>query len=267
MNLLKYTKDKAPSLCKQTRKFTSMSGGKYTTEVVGEGFGYKEYLLENGKRISPWHDLSLRKSGNIFTGYFELSFDDLKKKEVDATIEHNPVVWDTHSSRVTGEKQLRYYAKFPYVNYGMLPQTWENSTIKDPKTGAFGDNDPLDICELGSTPIPTGSIVDIKILGSLCLIDQDELDWKILALNVKQADKEGIRDHKDFEEAYPAKIGAVREWYRTIKVHDGKQENTFGYNEQVLSAEQSLEIIQENHESYNDLIKGKIQNDFKFWLR
>ena len=103
--------------------------------------------------------------------------------EVATSEEFNPIKQDTNKSRHTGEKQLRYYAKFPLFNYGMLPQTWENNLHEDPSTKAKGDNDPLDICELGTIPLPTGSVTKIKILGALCLIDQDELDWKILTLN------------------------------------------------------------------------------------
>ena len=33
------------------------------------------------------------------------------------------------------------------------------------------------------TTIKTGEVRNVKILGSLCLIDQEELDWKILTIN------------------------------------------------------------------------------------
>lgn len=35
----------------------------------------------------------------------------------------------------------------------------------------------------------TGEIKSIKVLGSLCLIDQGELDWKILCMNEDEAIK------------------------------------------------------------------------------
>lgn len=36
----------------------------------------------------------------------------------------------------------------PCFNYGMIPQTWENSKHQDRETEAFGDNDPLDLVEM-----------------------------------------------------------------------------------------------------------------------
>lgn len=34
-------------------------------------------------------------------------------------------------------------------NYGAIPQTWENPELVDQHTQQKGDNDPIDICEIG----------------------------------------------------------------------------------------------------------------------
>jgi hypothetical protein len=47
---------------------------------------------------------------------------------------------------------------------------------------------------------------------------------------------------------------------RTYKTYDGKKENSFGYDEKVLSVEKTIEIINENNLYYKDLCQGKIQN-------
>ena len=249
-----------------SRQFSVLK--EYTSETEGEGFGRRTYLFKNGEKISPWHDVQLYKSGSkdTFLGCFELSYLNIAKMEVASDEAFNPFKQDTNKSRHTGEKQLRYYAKFPLFNYGMLPQTWENSTVKDKVTECLGDNDPLDIWELGADPLPTGSVVELKILGAIWLIDQDELDWKILTLNTTDADRLSIRDHKDYDEVFPNRIQAIMEWFRDIKTHDGKPANKFGYNDQVLSQSDSLEIIEENHQHYQDLKSGKISNEFEFWM-
>ena len=46
-------------------------------------------------------------------------------------------------------------------------QTWENPDLDDPIIKLSGDNDPLDVVELGD-PIPYGSIVPVRILGARC---------------------------------------------------------------------------------------------------
>ncbi len=46
--------------------------------------------------------------------------------------------------------------------------------------GYKGDNDPLDAVELGFEPLERGSVTYCQLVGAIGLIDQDEIDWKIL---------------------------------------------------------------------------------------
>jgi inorganic pyrophosphatase len=45
-----------------------------------------------------------------------------------------------------------------------------------------GDNDPLDVMELSGLAYPIGSVVPSIVLGVLEMIDQGELDYKILVM-------------------------------------------------------------------------------------
>lgn len=60
----------------------------------------------------------------------------------------NPIVQDTKKGK------LRFVPNvFPHKgyiwNYGAFPQTWENPEVLDEHTGCKGDNDPLDVLEIG----------------------------------------------------------------------------------------------------------------------
>ena len=68
--------------------------------------------------------------------------------EVATDEEDNPVKQDVKVDKKTGEEYLRHYQLQPCFNYGMIPQTWEDSSHKDRETDAFGDNDPLDFVEV-----------------------------------------------------------------------------------------------------------------------
>lgn len=70
-------------------------------------------------------------------------------------------------------------------NYGALPQTWEDPNHVDPDTKTVGDNDPLDVCEIGTTLHPIGSVVPVKIVGVLGLIDEGETDWKLIGIDIR----------------------------------------------------------------------------------
>ena len=44
-----------------------------------------------------------------------------------------------------------------FFNYGCLPRTWEDPTFVHPDAeGCRGDNDPVDVCEIGSRIVGTG---------------------------------------------------------------------------------------------------------------
>lgn len=41
-----------------------------------------------------------------------------------------------------------------------------------PDTGYQGDNDPLDVCEIGLRIVATGDVRQVKVLGVLAMIDE-----------------------------------------------------------------------------------------------
>jgi len=46
------------------------------------------------------------------------------------------------------------------------------------------------------------------------------------------------------------------EWFRTIKTLDGKPPNRFAYDDQVLSVEKTIEVIEDTHAQYVNLMEG-----------
>lgn len=51
-------------------------------------------------------------------------------------------------------------------------------------TQAKGDNDPVDVCEIGQHVGHSGEIKKVKVLGVMALLDEGETDWKLLAIDV-----------------------------------------------------------------------------------
>ena len=62
----------------------------------------------------------------------------------------------------------------------------------------MGDNDPLDLVDLTNRDMTMLERPRLKIMGALCLIDQDELDWKILAIEEQFSKKHNIRTVEQF---------------------------------------------------------------------
>lgn len=45
---------------KTIKRLFSNRTGSYSIQTVGEGFALRKYLLSNGKRISPWHNVLMK---------------------------------------------------------------------------------------------------------------------------------------------------------------------------------------------------------------
>lgn len=63
-----------------------------------------------------------------------------------------------------------------FFNYGCFPRTWEDPEHTHPDTGFPGDNDPLDVCEIGLRIVATGDVRQVKVLGVLAMIDEGRED-------------------------------------------------------------------------------------------
>ncbi len=86
---------------------------------------------------------------------------------------NNPIAQDIKKGK------LRDYHGPIFWNYGCLPQTWEDPNQEHPELKCFGDNDPIDVVEIGSKALAMGTVAEVKPLGVLAMIDDGELDWKV----------------------------------------------------------------------------------------
>ncbi|XP_073495586.1 inorganic pyrophosphatase 2, mitochondrial [Phyllobates terribilis] len=256
------------------RRWLSMP--RYSTEERGRP-NTAEYRLyfknEDGKFISPFHDIPLHprteqdhnvpakksKSNfdkNIFNMVVEVPRWTNAKMEIATKESLNPIKQDIKKGK------LRYVSNiFPHKgyiwNYGALPQTWEDPNHKDKDTKCCGDNDPIDVCEIGSKVCSRGEIIQVKPLGVLALIDEGEMDWKIIAINTEDPEADKFNDIDDVKKYKPGYLEATVEWLKTYKVPDGKPENQFGFNGQFKDQAFAVGIIKETHEHWLNMLHKK----------
>lgn len=106
----------------------------------------------------------------------------------------NPIKQDTKKGK------LRFYPYNINWNYGFLPQTWEDPGAKNDECGGvFGDNDPVDVVEMGSEALQMGSVHAVKCIGTYAMIDDGELDWKVIAIRTDDPLAAKINDVEDME--------------------------------------------------------------------
>ncbi|XP_053317503.1 inorganic pyrophosphatase 2, mitochondrial [Spea bombifrons] len=235
---------------------------------------YRLYFKnEEGKFISPFHDIPLyalsqedsdvpaKKSKtnwnkNVFNMVVEVPRWTNAKMEIATKEPLNPIKQDVKKGK------LRYVANvFPHKgyiwNYGALPQTWEDPKHRDNDTNCCGDNDPIDVCEIGSKVCSRGDVIQVKALGVLALIDEGEMDWKIIAINIDDPEADKFNDIGDVRKYKPGYLEATVDWLRSYKVPDGKPENQFGFNGEFKDQTFAVDVIKTTHNYWKDMVHKK----------
>ncbi|KAL1140001.1 hypothetical protein AAG570_006978 [Ranatra chinensis] len=136
-----------------------------------------------------------------------------------------------------------------------LHSTWENPEVVDEHTGHKGDNDPIDVMEIGYRVAKRGEVLQVKVLGCIALIDEGETDWKIISIDKNDPLADSMKDITDVEKYFPGLMKATVEWLRIYKLPDGKPENTFAFNGEFKDRNFALKIIQETHKHWTGLVQ------------
>lgn len=128
-----------------------------------------------------------------------------------------------------------------------------------PETKAKGDDDPLDVCEIGELVGYTGQVKQVKVLGVMALLDEEETDWKVMVIDVNDPLAPKLNDVEDIERHLPGLLRATNEWFRIYKIPDGKPENQFAFSGECKNKKYAEDVIRECSDAWQRLITGKSQ--------
>lgn len=224
---------------------------KLKVAQVGTKYTYKYaiYCVDKRKEISFWHDVPLFNLLNKLNFVCEIPRNTRAKMEVAIDEDNTPIKQD-----VTKDGKLRYYPYNIKWNYGMLPQTWEDPSHTWSEIGGLpGDGDPLDVIEISrDVKCEIGHIYAVKVVGALALIDEGEVDWKILAIRCDSANSAYVNDVDDIDRVYPGALKSIKDWFRNYKVPAGKPPNTFGLHGRALTASDAMNIVDIGHNLYRE---------------
>jgi len=110
---------------------------------------------------------------------------------------------------VEGKKRSIDFLPYP-GNYGFIP-----STYMDPEKG--GDGDALDVLVLSET-LKRGTIIEVKPLAILELLDDGEIDSKIIAIPIDTSLQIiNARDYITFMVKYNAAQQIIQNWFLNYK--------------------------------------------------
>ncbi|GAB0138889.1 Inorganic pyrophosphatase [Epichloe bromicola] len=219
---------------------------------------HRVYIEKDGIPVSPFHDIPLyaNQEQTILNMVVEIPRWTNAKLEISKEELLNPIKQDIKKGK------LRYVRNcFPHKgylwNYGAFPQTWEDPNVVHPETKAKGDNDPLDVCEIGELVGYTGQVKQVKVLGVMALLDEEETDWKVIVIDVNDPLAPKLNDIEDVERHLPGLLRATNEWFRIYKIPDGKPENQFAFTGECKNREYAMDVVRECSEAWERLITGK----------
>ncbi|KAF8544305.1 putative inorganic pyrophosphatase [Trichophaea hybrida] len=232
----------------------------YTTRKIGQPntLEHRIFIEKDGVPVSPFHDIPLyaNEQKTLFNMVVEIPRWTNGKLEICKEELLNPIKQDVKKGK------LRFVRNcFPHKgylwNYGCFPQTWEDPNTIHPETKAKGDNDPLDVCEIGELVSYPGQVKRVKVLGIMALLDEEETDWKVIVIDEKDPLAPKLNDIEDVERHLPGLLRATNEWFRIYKIPDGKPENQFAFSGECKNKKYAIDVIRECAESWEKLITGK----------
>lgn len=165
------------------------------------------------EKIDYYH-LPSMSSNNLINAVIEIPAGTNKKYEYNASSKTFEI------DQKNGENRIVQFLPYP-GNYGYIP-----STFSDPEKG--GDGDALDVLVL-SESMPTGTVLEITAIAVLKLIDEGELDHKIIAIpadNTLQLIRS--KTYVDFEKHYPEVKQIIELWFLNYNKDDKSELEGWG---------------------------------------
>jgi inorganic pyrophosphatase len=157
---------------------------------------------EKKEKLNYLHDIYPFISDSLVNVVIEIPAGTNEKWEV------NKQTGNIECQQVTPDSlRMIDYLVYP-ANYGFVPQTLLSETDG-------GDGDPVDVFILGPS-IPRGEIVKVRIVGIIHMIDDYELDPKLLAVDFDSP----VLDVSSYEmlvNKYPGVVEIIRLWLSNYK--------------------------------------------------
>ena len=153
----------------------------------------------------PWHEVSIGEDApNIVRSVIEIPKNCRAKYELDK------------SSGMLILDRVLYSSMYYPANYGFLPQTY------------CDDKDPLDILVISQAEIVPMCIVEAKVIGVMHMLDEGEMDDKIIAVAQNDMSVNHIDDISQLPEYWIKELRCFFEDYKKLENKSVKVEEFQG---------------------------------------
>ncbi|KAF2728833.1 inorganic pyrophosphatase [Polyplosphaeria fusca] len=219
--------------------------------------GWRVWLTLDGNPISFWHDVPLYPdltNKQVVNYVVEIPRWTDGKIEIRRPEPLNPIFHDDRNDAPRYVESVWPHKSYPFL-YGSVPQTWENPNLDHNFTGYPGDNDPMDLFDIGQDPGYIGQVKQVKVLGGLAVNDGGETDWKLIGIDMKDPLAPLVNSYEDVEKYRPGTVQAFRDWFTYYKVPRGDDViPIIGDTYQNVSF--IIDTIEESHGWWKDLVSG-----------
>jgi len=178
-----------------------------------------------GHPFHPWHDVHPGKA-SAFTSVIEIPLGASNKYELDKV-----------SGMLKLDRVLYSAVHYP-ANYGFIPQTLAD------------DGDPLDVLILAAEPVYPLTLVTARPIGLMTMMDQDELDYKIIAVGVHDPE---YNTYHDVRELPSHRIAVIRRFFEDYKTLENKRVVV----DDISPAIEAIPVIEKSLAVYRDWAKDK----------
>ncbi len=169
-----------------------------------------------------WHDISPKRiSPDDFIAVIEIPAGGKNKYEM-----------DKETGLLKLDRVLYTSTHYP-ANYGFIPRTYAS------------DNDPLDVLVLCKEAIVPMTLVQCYPIGVVKMIDNDEVDEKIIAIPVSDP---SMNSYTDISQLPDHTFEEIRHFFKVYKSLEDKKTDV----SDVLGAEEAKKIIKNCIESYKE---------------
>jgi inorganic pyrophosphatase len=177
--------------------------------------------------MNPWHDISRsRVTPDRFVAIIEIPKGSKKKYEL-----------DKETGLIKLDRILFTSTHYP-SNYGFIPKTYAD------------DNDPLDVLVLCSETLDPLTMVECYPIGVVKMVDNQEVDEKIIAIPFRDPVYSGYRDISTLPQHILTEISHFFEVYKALEHSDTSVK-------MIVDREKALEIIAGSLRRYEEIFPDK----------
>lgn len=174
--------------------------------------------------MHPWHDVPIGgRAPEEFQALIEIPKGSKVKYEL-----------DKETGLVRVDRVLYSSVVYP-ANYGFIPQTLGD------------DKDPLDVLVLMQEPVQPLSIVRVRPIGMMTMLDQGKKDEKIICVHL---DDPEYRVYNHIHDLSPHRLEELRRFFQDYKVLERKEvsvQDFSGPREAVGAVKDAMELYRRHY--------------------